>query len=114
MGNLVFAFSILIALFAALPAAYGQQTAQALKNTRWLKAYVSVKPAAAATAEGIKHDVTSTRASNKSMLPLFAFNVEASRGGNDYSGVMVGKNPSRTAELRISRRSSSQSFFHAQ
>ncbi|HYL45893.1 MAG TPA: hypothetical protein VEU52_02605 [Candidatus Limnocylindrales bacterium] len=93
IGSLVFAFSIVLALFVALPAAYAQESAQAQKNAKWLKAYVTVKPAGKAVAEGIKQDVASTGNSNKASLPLFTFNVQASRDGNDYTGVMVGKNP---------------------
>ena len=62
-------------------------------NAPRLKAYVTVKPAKGLDMEKIKSELAATGATASSMLPLFTYNVEASRDQNDYTGVMVGANP---------------------
>jgi hypothetical protein len=52
-----------------------------------------VKPANGFDMDKIKNELAATGATSSSMLPLFAYNVEASRDQNDYTGVMVGANP---------------------
>jgi hypothetical protein len=93
VGSLVFVFSIVLALFAALPAAYGQEAAQVKKNVPKLRAYMTTRPAAAADASRIQSEVAATGKSSLSSLPLFTYQVTSSRDGNPYSGVIVGSNP---------------------
>jgi hypothetical protein len=63
------------------------------QNAPRLKAYVTVKPAKGLDMEEMKSELAATGTTTSSMLPLFTYNVEASRDQNDYTGVMVGANP---------------------
>jgi hypothetical protein len=80
------------ALLSASPARTQGQELQK-PNAPRLKAYVTVKPAKGLDMEKIKSELAATGATASSMLPLFTYNVEASRDQNDYTGVMVGANP---------------------
>lgn len=92
-SSLVFAFSIVIALCACLPAAFGQQAAQGQSKNPKLRAYMTTRPAAAADASRTQGEVAATGKSSLSPLPLFTYQVTSSRDGKSYSGVMVGSNP---------------------
>lgn len=84
------AFLCAVVLLSVSPAL--AQVAQT-QNTPRLKAYVTVKPATGLDMEKIKNELAATGTTSSSMLPLFTFNVEASRDQNDYTGVMVGADP---------------------
>jgi hypothetical protein len=86
------------ALLSASPARTQGQELQK-PNAPRLKAYVTVKPAKGLDMEKIKSELAATGATASSMLPLFTYNVEASRDQNDYTGVMV-QTPSPPAEIR--------------
>ncbi len=79
---------------AALLSASPARTQELQKpNTPRLKAFVTVKAAKGLDMEKMKSELESTGVTSSSMLPLFTYNVEASRDQNDYTGVMVGANP---------------------
>jgi hypothetical protein len=78
------------------------QEAQKQKPPR-LKAYVTVKPANGFDMDKIKNELAATGATSSSTLPLFTYNVEASRDQNNYTGVMVGANPFTAGETRMFR-----------
>jgi hypothetical protein len=80
------------ALLSSSPARTQGQELQK-PNAPRLKAYVTVKPAKGLDMEKMKSELAATGMSTMSMLPLFTYNVEASRDQNDYTGVMVGANP---------------------
>jgi hypothetical protein len=87
---LVVAFCTVAALSAAASAAFGQEAKTAAPQ---LQARHAVKRARAADAEAVKNDVAATGSSKKSGLPLFTYNIQSTRDGNSYTGVMVGADP---------------------
>jgi hypothetical protein len=86
-----FGLFLCAAAFLSVSPAQGQE-AQRQAVPR-LKAYVTVKPAANLDMEKMKTELAATGATSSSMLPLFTYNVEASRDQHDYTGVMVGADP---------------------
>ena len=86
-----FGLFLCAAAFLSVSPAQGQEAQkQAMPK---LKAYVTVKPAANLDMEKMKTELAATGTTSSSMLPLFTYNVEASRDQNDYTGVMVGADP---------------------
>jgi hypothetical protein len=77
----------------AAAATSAQDAAKASGSRPTLRAYVTVKPAQGLDMEKIKNEIAATGSTSSAMLPLFTYNVEASRDQNDYTGVMVGANP---------------------
>ena len=74
----------------AVPAASGQQKAQAPR----LKGYFAVRRPAHAEMDALRAQAVSSAASvTATTLPLWTFDVESSRDGNHYPGVMVGRDP---------------------
>jgi hypothetical protein len=80
------------ALLSASPARTQGQELQK-PNTPRLKAFVTVKAAEGLDMDKVKSELQATGVTSSSRLPLFTYNVEASRDQNDYTGVMVGANP---------------------
>ena len=76
-------FSATLLWSAATTVAYAQDPA-AQDHAR-LRAYTTVMPHSGRAL--------SQRSPNSSMLPLWTFNVSSTRDHNNYSGVMVGRNP---------------------
>jgi hypothetical protein len=93
IGTLVFAFSIVLALCALTPRAFGQDAAQKVKPVARLRAYTTVRPAAAADAAAAQKELAATGKTKMSSLTLFNYSVSSSRDGNTYTGAMVGTNP---------------------
>lgn len=87
---LVVVFCAMAALSAAASAAFGQEAKNAAPQ---LQARHAVKRASAADAESVKNEVAATGSSKKSGLPLFTYNIQSTRDGNSYTGVMVGADP---------------------
>ncbi len=81
---------VCIALPPALPGQEAPQN-QTQPPKLTLKTYVPPRPDRAANVQTTKAQVAQTGASGT--LPLWLFNIEASRDDNDYTGVMVGQNP---------------------
>jgi hypothetical protein len=81
-------------IFAIAPASMAQEAAQAQsqRNTPKLRGYHVVKPAPMDT-ETMQSQLATAAAKGAASLPLWTFNVEASRDQNDYTGVMVGTSP---------------------
>jgi len=53
----------------------------------------AIKPAKTADAEQVKNAVSEGKPSKTPMLPLFTYNVNSDRDGNEYTGVIVGADP---------------------
>lgn len=82
-----------VVCIAHSPALSGQEAPenQTKPPNLTLKTYVPPRPDRAANVQATKAQVAQTGASGT--LPLWLFNIEASRDDNDYTGVMVGQNP---------------------
>jgi hypothetical protein len=83
-------FGAVSGLSLATPATFGQEQQKA---TPKLQVRHAIKPAKTADAEQVKSAVASGSASKTPMLPLFTYNVDSDRDGNEYTGVIVGANP---------------------
>ena len=83
-------FCAVAGLSVVASAAFGQEQQEAKPK---LQVRHAIKPAKAADAEQVTSAVAAGSASKTPMLPLFTFNVESDRDGNDYTGVMVGASP---------------------
>ena len=83
-------FCAVAGLSVAAPATFGQEQQKA---TPKLQVRHAIKPAKTADAEQVKSAVASGTASKTPMLPLFTYNVDSDRDGNEYTGVIVGANP---------------------
>lgn len=89
MKNKVLLLSVSATLvwFAATTLAFGQDAANAGKAR--LRAYTTViQRSGSQSAEAL-----SKTAAGSSLLPLWTYNISSSRDHNNYSGVMVGRNP---------------------
>lgn len=64
-----------------------QQTSAAQQSTPRPRALYTVKPLTGMTGERLDSAVSTAK------LPMFTYSVRSSRDGNDYTGVMVGRNP---------------------
>jgi len=96
MGHkLILFFACLALLLLTMGPALGQDQEQAPK----LKGYIAVKPASHAAAEDLKNELAATGSTSKSTLPLFIYSVESDRDGNEYTGVIVGADPSTDAAI---------------
>ena len=73
---------------AATTVAFGQ--APAASQGARLRAYTTVMPQTAPASRSASSIAART---SSSMLPLWTFNVSSSRDHNNYTGVMVGRNP---------------------
>jgi hypothetical protein len=78
--------------FAMARGAFAQEQVQNQREVS-KQAYFAVKPEKSLVIRKIKQDLATTGSSPGTKLPLWLFNVESSRDGNDYTGVMVGANP---------------------
>jgi hypothetical protein len=90
-GKTIQALCIAAGLCVGIPAAYGQQN----KKPR-LKGYFTVRrPTQGVAMDSVKAKALSAAASpaTATTLPLWTFDVVASRDGNTYPGVMVGLDP---------------------
>jgi hypothetical protein len=85
-------FCAALGLFAAA-ATFAQDAAKVASSRPKLRAYMTVKPAKGLDMEKMKNELAATGATSAATLPLFLYNVQASRDQNDYTGVMVGANP---------------------
>jgi hypothetical protein len=85
-------FCATLGLFAAA-ATFAQDAAKVTSSRPKLRAYMTVKPAQGLDMEKMKNELAATGATSATTLPLFLYNVQASRDQNDYTGVMVGANP---------------------
>jgi hypothetical protein len=92
-ARLFLALGMVVALCVAIPTAYGQESAQGQKHPGRLRAYTTVRPAAAADAAKVQSDLAATGKTGMSSLTLFNYSVTSTRDGNTYTGVMVGSNP---------------------
>src|SRR5580700_3791686 len=81
-------------IFAIAPASIAQEAvqAQSQQSTPKLRGYHIVKPAPMDTRT-MQSQLASAAAKGAASLPLWTFNVQASRDQNDYTGVMVGTSP---------------------
>jgi hypothetical protein len=86
---LVLFFFATIVWCAATTVAFGQDAAASQGQAR-LKAYTTVMPQNAAESRSAS---SLADRNSSSMLPLWTFNVSSSRDHNNYSGVMVGRDP---------------------
>ena len=87
---IVVAFCALAALSAAASAAFGQEQKKSVPKLHIMHA---TKAAKAETAEGVKNEVSAMGVSKKSGLPLFTYTIESDRDGQQYTGVIVGADP---------------------
>jgi hypothetical protein len=85
---LVFVFCAI--LHACACAAFGQEEQ---KSNPQLQIRHATKAAPAADAEAVKNSVASGSPSKSPSLPLFTFDVQSDRDGQNYTGVMVGADP---------------------
>jgi hypothetical protein len=90
--NLILLFSCFaIALGASAPRLVGQNQGEAQTNVGRLKAYSWVKPGPSRSDVEATKNLAATDPSRT--LPLWTFSVQSSRDNNNYTGVMVGRNP---------------------
>jgi hypothetical protein len=82
--SLLLFFCTTIVWCAATTVAFGQDPAASPSQAR-LRAYTTVMPQ--------RGPARSQHSPNSSRLPLWTFNVSSTRDRNNYSGVMVGRNP---------------------
>jgi hypothetical protein len=87
---LVVVLCAMAALSAAASAAFGQEAQKAKPQ---LQIRHATKAARTADAEAVKNAVAAGSASKSSSLPLFTFDVQSDRDGQNYTGVMVGADP---------------------
>jgi len=87
---MVLAVCVLAALSAAASAAFGQEQKKAVPKLHIMHA---TKAAQAQSAEGVKNEVAAMGVSKKSGLPLFTYTVNSDRDGQQYTGVIVGADP---------------------
>ena len=87
----VYFLCVTVALYIAVPQALGQAKAERPR----LKGYFAVRrPAAGVGMETVRAKAASSAASpTATTLPLWTFDVQSSRDGNTYPGVMVGLDP---------------------
>ena len=78
------------ALSAAASAAFGQEQKKAVPKLHIMHATKAVK---AETGEAVKNEVAAMGASKKSGLPLFTYTIQSDRDGQQYTGVIVGADP---------------------
>ena len=91
-SKLVLLFSCAaIALCASAPRLVGQNQGEAQTNVGRLKAYSWVKPAPKQSDIAAMKNLMATKPSET--LPLWTFSVQSTRDNNNYTGVMVGRNP---------------------
>jgi hypothetical protein len=83
-------FCAVAGLSVAANATLGQEQQQAKPK---LQVRHAIKPAKTADAEQVKSAVASGNMNKTPMLPLFTYNVNSDRDGNEYTGVIVGANP---------------------
>jgi hypothetical protein len=95
-------FCATVGFCAMAQTAFGQEQAQNQREVA-KEAHFAVKPGQSLVVEKIKKDLASTGSSSATSLPLWVYNVESSRDGNDYTGVMVGANPfTRSGKKNVS------------
>ncbi len=87
---IVVAVCALAALSAAASAAFGQEQKKAVLKLHIMHATKAVK---AEMGEAVKNEVAAMGASNKSGLPLFTYTIQSDRDGQQYTGVIVGADP---------------------
>ncbi len=87
---IVVAVCALTALSAAASAAFGQEQKKAVPKLHVMHATKAVK---AETGEAVKNEVAAMGASKKSGLPLFTYTIQSDRDGQQYTGVIVGADP---------------------
>jgi hypothetical protein len=87
---IVVAVCALAALSAAASAAFGQEQKKAVPKLHIMHATKAVK---AETGEALKNEVAAMGASKKSGLPLFTYTIQSDRDGQQYTGVIVGADP---------------------
>jgi hypothetical protein len=87
---MVVAVCALVALSAAASAAFGQEQQKATPRLHIIHAKKAANPE---TAEAVKNEVAAMGASKKSGLPLFTYNIQSDRDGQNYTGVIVGADP---------------------
>ena len=87
---IVVAVCALAALSAAASAAFGQEQKKAVPKLHIMHATKAVD---AETGEAVKNEVAATGASKKSGLPLFTYTIQSDRDGQQYTGVIVGADP---------------------
>lgn len=96
--RILFFGAAVVALLISAPRMFGQdeQQSKAQREARaMLKARHKVVPGKGAHVNmgAIKSELASNGSTKSSMLPLFTYNIESTRDGNDYSGVIVGADP---------------------
>jgi hypothetical protein len=80
-----------LATFSAVAtAAFAQEQQKSVPRLHIIHARKSANPE---QAESVKNEVAATGASSKSGLPLFTYNIQSDRDGQNYTGVIVGANP---------------------
>jgi hypothetical protein len=83
-------FCAMAGLSVAASATFGQEQQHA---TPKLQVRHAIKPAKTADSEQVKSAVADGKPSKTPMLPLFTYNVNSDRDGNEYTGVIVGADP---------------------
>jgi hypothetical protein len=85
-------------LFALVPGVSAQDQVQ-LKAQQEARAQLKVRhrkvpgKGANVNMSAVKNELAANGATHAAMLPLFTYNVESTRDGNDYTGVIVGADP---------------------